>query len=51
MSLPTIFVHAHYPVPTHRPFRNGGNPLEEQINGVEDMLYMESVYTTTASAA
>ena len=43
---PTIFVNAHYPGADAQTLSETvAIPLEEQINGVEDMLYMESVCT------
>lgn len=46
VALPTIFVHAHYPGADAQTLSETvAIPLEEQINGVEDMLYMESVCT------
>lgn len=43
---PTIFVRAEYPgADAQTVSESVAIPLEEQINGVEDMLYMESVCT------
>ena len=43
---PTIFVNAHYQGADAQTLSETvAIPLEEQINGVEDMLYMESVCT------
>ncbi|MDO5580533.1 MAG: multidrug efflux RND transporter permease subunit [Planctomycetia bacterium] len=46
VSPPTIFVMAQYPgADAQTVSETVAIPLEEQINGVEDMLYMESVCT------